>query len=67
VLAFGGKKTPIFAVFWTSAFCVVACWRQSEKIELGAQLQTFPYPTVSKSFVYFFALTPSWRNGAHNL
>jgi len=38
------QKTPNFAVFWT-AFCSVASWRQSEKVNTGAQLQTFPYPT----------------------
>ena len=43
---------PIFAVFWTSAFSGVAKWQQSEKVGQGAQLQTFPYPTVSKSFLY---------------
>ena len=26
-------KTPIFAIFWTSAFSGVANWQQSEKIE----------------------------------
>ena len=46
-------KTPIFAVFWTSAFSDVHCWRQyPRKLNTGAQLQTFPYPTVSKSFLY---------------
>jgi len=28
-------KTPIFAVFWTSAFSGVAIWRQSEKVQHG--------------------------------
>ena len=28
-------KTPIFAVFWTSAFSDVANWDQSEKVEHG--------------------------------
>jgi len=44
------RKTPIFAVFWTSAFRVVASWQQSDKVEHGAQ--TFPYSTASKSFLY---------------
>jgi len=46
-----------FAVFWTSVLnCGVASWRQSEKvINTGAQLQTFPYPTASKSFLYLNA------------
>jgi len=29
------RKTPIFAVFWTSAFSVVANWQQSDKVEHG--------------------------------
>ena len=33
VSAFVGEKKPIFAIFWTSAFSVVANWQQSEKIE----------------------------------
>ena len=41
------RKTPIF-----SAFSGVASWQQPEKVDHGAQLQTFPYPTVSKSFLY---------------
>jgi len=42
-------KNPNFAVFWTSAFSVVANWQQSDKVE---QLQAFPYPTASKLFLY---------------
>ena len=48
----GGEKPPIFATFWTSAYSVVANWQQSDKLEHGAQLQTFLYPTASKSFLY---------------
>ena len=29
------RKPPVFAVFWTSAFCVVANWQQSDKVEHG--------------------------------
>ena len=29
------RYTPIFAVFWTSAFSGVAIWQQSEKVEHG--------------------------------
>ena len=29
------RKTPIFAIFWTSAFSDVDSWRQSEKVEHG--------------------------------
>ena len=52
------RKTPIFAVFWTSAFSGVANWQQSDKVGHGAQLQTFPYPTVSKLFLYSNAVMP---------
>ena len=48
---------PYFAIFWTSAFSGVANWQQSDKLNTGAQLQTFPYPTVSKSFPYSNAFT----------
>ena len=45
------RKTPNFALFGL-AFNVVANWQQSEKVEHFSQLQTFPYPTASKSFLY---------------
>ena len=32
-VAFYWRKPPIFAVFWTSAFSVVANWQQSDKVE----------------------------------
>ena len=56
---------PIFAIFWTSAFSVVANWQQSEKLNTGAQLQTFPYPTSSKSFLYSIAFMA--KSGAQTL
>ena len=40
------RKTPIFAIFWTSACSSL------RKLNTVAQLQTLPYPTVSKSFLY---------------
>jgi len=46
------RKTPIFPIFWTSAFSGVDSWRNSEKVEHGAQPQTLPYPTASKQFQY---------------
>jgi len=50
------QETPIFGDFcrfWTSAFSDVANWYINlRKLSTGAQLQTFPYPTVSKSFLY---------------
>ena len=45
-------KNHNFCSFWTSAFRVVASWQQSDKVEHGAQPQTFPYSTASKSFLY---------------
>ena len=35
-------KTPIFAVFWTSAFSDVDSWRQSEKVEHGCTTTNLP-------------------------
>jgi len=51
------------AVFGTSAFSGVASWQQSEKVEHG--LQTFPYPMVSKSFLYSNAFMA--KSGAQSL
>ena len=36
------RKTPIFAVFWTSAFCGVASCQQSEKVEHGCTTTNLP-------------------------
>jgi len=38
----GGKKIPIFAIFWTSAFSGVANWQQSEKVEHGCTSTNLP-------------------------
>jgi len=46
------RKTPIFAIFWTLAFSGVAIGSSLRKLNTGAQQQTFPYPTASKSFLY---------------
>jgi len=43
---------PIFAIFWTSAFSVVANWQQSDKVEHECTTTNLPYPTASKSFLY---------------
>jgi len=58
-------KNPNFCRFWTSAFSGVANWQQSEKVEHGTQLQTFPYRTVSKSFLYSNAFMA--KSGAQSL
>jgi len=54
-----------FLRFWTSAFNGVAAWQQSEKVKHGAQLQTFPYPKASNSFLYSNAIMAKW--GAQSL
>ena len=51
----GGEKvakTPIFAVFWTSAFSVSPVGSSLRKLNTGAQQQTFGYPTASKPILY---------------
>ena len=45
-------QNPNFAVFWTSAFSDVPIGISLRKLTTGAQLQTFLYPTASKSFLY---------------
>jgi len=49
------RETPIFDFFLTSAFIGVAIGSSLRKLNMGTQLQTFPYPTVSKSFLYSHA------------
>ena len=39
---------PIFAIFWTSAFCGVANWQQSDKVEHGRTTTNFPLPNGIK-------------------
>jgi len=58
------RKIPIFAVFGLQHLVVSPTGSSLRKLNTGAQLQTFPYPTVSKSFC---TRTPSWRNWAHSL
>ena len=57
------RKTPIYVVFWTSAFSGVANWQQSEKVEHGCT--TTNLPTVSKSFLYSNAFMA--KSGAQSL
>jgi len=63
----GGEKPQFLPFFWTLAFSDVDSWRQSEKVELNmdTQLQTFPYPTASKSFLYSNAFMA--KSGAQSL
>ena len=59
------RKTPIFAVFGLR-HSGVTTWQQSEKVEHGyTTIQTFPYPTVSKSFLYSNAFMA--KSGAQTL
>ena len=39
---------PIFAIFWTSAFSVVANWPQSDKVEHGCTTTNRPLPNGIK-------------------
>jgi len=36
------RTPPIFAVFWTSAFSVVANWQQFDKVEHGCTMTSLP-------------------------
>ena len=46
------RKTPIFAVFGLRHLGLLPTGDSLTKLNAGAQLQTFPYPTASKSFLY---------------
>jgi len=49
----GGEKPQFLPFFWTSVYLVVSLFGSSlRKLKMGAQLQTFPYPKASKSFLY---------------
>ena len=39
---------PIFAIFWTSAYSVVAIWQQSDKVEHGCTTTNLPLPNGIK-------------------
>jgi len=59
------RKPPIFAIFLDFGILVMSPWHQSQKVEQGAQLQTFPYRTASKSFLYSNAFMA--KSGAQTL
>jgi len=59
------EKSPIFAVFWTSAFSGVSSWTQSEKVEHGCTTTDLPLSKASKSFVYSNAFMA--KSGAQSL
>jgi len=52
LLLSGGEKPPNFTILLTSAFVVSPVGGNLRKLNTGAQLQSFAYPTVSKSFLY---------------
>jgi len=48
----GGKKLNFLPIFGLQHLVVSPIGSNLRKLNTGAQLQTFPYPTVSKSFLY---------------
>jgi len=46
------RKSPIFALFWISAFRLSPTGNSLTNLNMSEQLRTFPYPTVLKSFLY---------------
>jgi len=58
-------KNPNFAVFLIRHSVMSTVGGNQTKLNTGAQLQTFPYPTASKSFMYSFAFMA--KSGAQSL
>ena len=58
-------KNPNFAVFGLQHLVVSPVGSSLRKLNTGAQLQTFPYPTVSQSFLYSNAFMA--KSGAQTL
>ena len=48
----GSEKPQILPFYWLCHFVVSPVGGDLRTLNTGAQLQTFPYPTVSKSFLY---------------
>ena len=46
------RKPPIFAVFGLRHLVLSPIGNSLTRLNMGAQLRTFPYPTASKSFLY---------------
>jgi len=46
------RKTPFLRYFWLRHSVVSTSISNLRKLSTGTQLQTFPYPMVSKSFLY---------------
>jgi len=66
VLSLSGGENPQFLPFFGLLHLVVSPIGSSlRKLNTGAQLQTFPYPTASKSFLYSNAFMA--KSGAQTL
>jgi len=59
------KHANFCQFFWTLDLVVSPVGGNLRKLNMGAQLQTFPYPTVSKSFPYSKAFMA--KSGAQTL
>jgi len=64
-VARGWRKTPIFAFFGLRHLVLSPIGNSLTKLNAGAQPQTFPYPTASKSFLYSNAFMAN--SGAQSL
>ena len=62
---FLAAKNPDFSVFGLRHFVMPTVGGNLRKLNTGAQLQTFPYPTASKSFLYSNAFMV--KSGAQTL
>jgi len=61
----GGEKTQFLPFFGLRHLVMSPIVINLRKLSTGAQLQTFPYPTASKSFLYFNAFLA--KSGAQTL
>jgi len=59
------RKTPILPFFGLQHLLLSQTGSSLRKLDTGTQLQTFPYPTVSKSFPYSNAFMA--KSGAQSL
>jgi len=59
------RKTPLYPVFGFRHLVMSPIGSSLKKLNKCAQLQTFPYPTVSKSFLYSDAFMA--KSGAQTL
>jgi len=45
-------ENPNFIIFWTSAFCGVAIWQHTEKVEHGYTTKNLLYNGIKIAFVF---------------